>query len=163
MKKFLLVFAIISIFIFSGCSENIQEKPKINLPISLTVKLSQTDIQFQAQITETEYIITFDENHPLFGTELRFNQDGKGKATIGDFSREIELYVFPAQKALLKAIKHIYQNPDSGTKTEKGYMYTIDEMTIMVYYDKDFDAIIGIGTEENGRTFDFEILSVMPI
>ena len=55
------------------------------------------------------------------------------------------------------------QSPHSGVKTDNATKYTIDEMTIMVYYNEDTEEIIGITTEEGGRRFEFTVVALESI
>lgn len=161
MKKIVIIVVSLFIILLGACAEGVITKEKIELPISVTAKLKGSDAPFRADITEDECIVTFGENHSLSGTELRFYSSG-GRATIGDFTRDIDINIFPAQKALITAVRTICSDDISGTKTEYGMKYTIDEMLIMVYYDKDNEKIIAIGTEESGRRFEFDIAALEP-
>ncbi|MBE6692321.1 MAG: hypothetical protein E7586_03180 [Ruminococcaceae bacterium] len=156
MKKSLALLMVLILLFAVACASTAPHRKSISLPLRFTANLKGTSSEFNVIITEDECIIGFDENHPLYGTELRFDSSG-GRATVGDFSREVDLDIFPAQKALLEAFRGI--SSGNVTKTEEGNQtrYTIDKMTIMVYYDEDNKNIIGIETEENGRRFAFDI------
>ena len=161
MKKFIII--IFSVFlIFAACAENSVSVPKLSIPLKVTAKLSGSEACFTAIIREAQCEITFEHKHSLTGTILNFDENG-GKATVGDFTREIEFSSFPAQNALVKALRGIYQSPHSGVKTDNATKYTIDEMTIMVYYNEDTDEIIGITTEEGGRRFEFTVVALESI
>jgi hypothetical protein len=83
-------------------------------------------------------------------------------ATNGDFKRSVVEGIFPAQESLVKAIRALAETDISGIETENGVKYTIDEMTIMVYYDKSAKLITGIETEKDGRRFDFTVVGLEP-
>lgn len=159
MKKFL--FIILIIFSLSSCQNNQEPEKNITLPLTMTVNLSGSNSSFTAELTETESRITFDQSHPLYGTEILLGET-ENTVSAGDFKRTVKKGIFPAQEAFVKAIKTISSQENSGVKTENGAKYTIDEMTIMVYYDKDTKQIIGIGTEESGKRFEFNITAVDP-
>ena len=156
MKKLVAVLITASLLLAAACASSTPHRKSISLPLSFTANLKGTNSKFNVIITEDECIIGFDEDHPLYGTELRFDSSG-GRATVGDFSREVDLDIFPAQKALIEAFQGI--SAGDITKTEDGNQtrYTIDKMTIIVYYDEDNKNIIGIETEESGRRFAFDI------
>ncbi len=157
MKK-VLALIFVCIFIFCGCQKNSNPTDAFSLPLQIMASLEGSDAVFTATILDNDCKIIFDENHALAGTELYFSPEGN-KATWGGFTRSIKEGSFPAQEALIKAVRAICNTEISPTETDYGEKYTIDEMTIMVYYDKDNRLINGIGTEENGRHFKFNVLS----
>ena len=128
--------------------------------MKIKASLKDSDSQFTADIFENGCDITFDESHPLSGTVLRFREDGN-TASVGDiFTREIKNGTFPAQEALYKAVKLLSETDLSYLPAENGFKQTIDEMTIMVYYNEDTETVSGIETEENGRRFTFVFASI---
>ncbi len=157
MKKILYCLLLLSMFLF-GCDDVPNFQENLCLPVKITASLEGSNAYFIADITQTDCKITFDPQHSLYGTELYFSQEGN-KATVGDFTRDIKEGCFPAQEALIKGIRGICQEEIKSTETEYGAKYTIDEMSIMVYYDKENGIINAIGTEENGRYFKFNIIS----
>lgn len=132
-----------------------------SVPMRITVRLDGSDAVFTADVFESGCDITFGSGHVLEGTELRFRAEGN-TATLGDFTREIKSGTFPAQEALVRAVRLLATAEIDGVFGEGQVKYTIDEMTIMVYYDKDTDKVIGIGTEERGRRFEFSIAALEP-
>lgn len=158
-KLFCLVVAML--FLLFSCGSESDEKSKPALPLTVTATHSGSKSEFTATVTESECEIILGENHSLAGTRLYFSPNGN-KAENGDFAREVKSGIFPAYEAFFKAICAICNSENAPMKTENGEKYTIDEMTIMVYYDKDTEQIIGIGTEESGRSFDFDIVSLRP-
>ena len=161
MKRRTIILILTAIFILAACTSLPDSKTVFSLPVKITANLKGSDACFTAEITEEHCIIRFDENHALAGTELQFGTES-GSATVGGYTREVSIDLFPAQKAFIKALRFLNGKDISGAKAEDGVKYTIDEMTIMVYYDKDTERISGIGTEENGRRFDFSIASLEP-
>ncbi len=161
MKKSVAVLIAVILLFAVACASTAPHRKNIALPLSFTANLKGTASKFNVIITENECIIGFDENHPLYGTELKFDSSG-GMATVGDFSREVDLDIFPAQKALIEAFQGISQGDISKTEEGNQTRYTIDKMTIIVYYDEDNKTIIGIETEENGRRFAFDIANPKP-
>ncbi len=159
MKK--LIILILMLFSLCSCQRNQSPEGNITLPLTMTVNLSGSDSKFTAELTEAQSKITFDQGHPLYGTEILFGET-ENTVSAGDFKRTVKKGIFPAQEAFVKAVKTISSQEALGIKTENGVKYTIDEMTIMVYYDKDTKQIIGIGTEENGKRFEFNITAVDP-
>ncbi len=157
MKKIIICLLLFSMLLF-GCNNTDDFQEKLCLPIKLTACLEGSNAYFIAEITQSNCKITFDSQHSLYGTELYFSEEGN-KATVGDFTRDIKDGCFPAQEALIKGIRGICQNEIKAAETEYGAKYTIDEMTVMVYYDKDNGIINAIGTEENGRYFKFNVIS----
>ncbi len=160
MKKGFFVF----IFVFcllTSCSSDFDPKEELSLPLKISAKLEGSDVIFTAEISENGSNVTFDEAHSLSGTELHFSEDGN-LAKSGDFEKSVKDGTFPAQETLIRAIKAINETEAKGIDIENGKKYTIDEMTIMVYYDKDTKHLTGIGTEESGRRFDFVIVGREP-
>ncbi len=157
MKKLFAV--VLTIILLCGCNTKPKNTETFNLPIQAIACLEGSDAFFTVTVWENESTIVFDPKHALAGTELYFSPEGN-KATIGEFTREIKSGSFPAQEALIKALKALCQSSAKATETDYGEKYTIDEMTVMVYYNKDTESINGIGTEENGRYFKFNILSL---
>lgn len=148
-------------FIITACSADSSPEQQLQLPLRISAKLSGSDALFTAEIYENGCDIYFDTSHSLALTELHFSDQGNTAAS-GDFVREVKAGTFPAQEALVKAVRLISRNQESGVKTENGIKYAIDEMTIMVYYDKDTGILSGIGTEEGGRKFEFSIVTLEP-
>lgn len=162
MKKFLFTLITFILLFTSGCTSSFEVKEYFSLPLQIKASLKDSDSQFTATIVENGCDITFDEGHPLYGTVLRFRDDGN-TASVGDiFSREIKNGTFPAQEALYKAIKLLSETELTFSPTENGFKQTIDEMTIMVYYNKDTETVSGIETEESGRRFTFVFASLEP-
>ncbi len=159
MKKILAFLLITLTFFLYACSTPVEPKDTVRLPVRVTAKLNGSDAVFTADIFENGCDITFDSNHPLAGTELKLRDDGN-TATHGDFKRSVANGIFPAQEALVKAIRALDGTEITGTETENGIKYTIDEMTIMVYYDKSAKLITGIETEEDGRRFGFTVVGL---
>ncbi len=159
MKKILAVSLIFIIICLYSCTAPAEPKDTISIPLKVTAKLNSSDAVFTADIFENGCDISFDPKHPLAGTELRLREEGN-TATIGDFSRSVEEGIFPAQEALVKAFRALEKTDISGIDTENGIKYTIDEMTIMVYYDKSAELITGIETEEGGRRFNFTVVGL---
>ena len=161
MKRFICVFIIIFVLMLSSCSQGSDPVDELSIPLKITAKLDGSDVIFTTAITEQESNVTFDESHSLSGTELHFSEDGN-TAKSGDFQKQVKNGTFPAQEAFIKAIRLLNGKDVLPTDIENGKKYTIDEMTIMVYYDKDTKQLTGIGTEENGRRFDFIIVGREP-
>ncbi len=160
MKKALILLGLSAIF-WVGCESAYSPEADLRLPISITAGLDGGNGLFTAEISQDGCKISFDESSSLYGTALEFSE-GSGTAVIGDFSREAELDMFPAQSALIRAIRGINDPNNQPVETDRGFKYAIDEMTIMVYYDKNAEKIIGIGTEEEGRHFKFNVADLMP-
>ena len=161
MKRFLVVLLILLTLPLYACSTPVEPKDTLRLPLKITAKLNGSDAVFTADIFENGCDITFDSNHPLAGTELKLREEGN-TATHGDFKRSVDNGIFPAQETLVKAVRMLESTEISGTETENGTKYTIDEMTIMVYYDKSAKLITGIETEKDGRRFDFTVVGLEP-
>ncbi len=126
-----------------------------------TARTKGSQADFSVDISGESCSITFCEGHILYGTRLYFGKE-KSTASVGEFTREIKKGTFPATEALIKAVSLLSANEAKGINEENGTKYTIDEMTIMVYYDKDTDTVTGIGTEENGRRFEFTVTDLEP-
>lgn len=162
LKKLLFVFITFTLLLTSGCSSTFIAKEHFSLPLQIKATLKGSDSQFTANIFENGCDITFDEGHPLCGTVLRFRDDGN-TASVGDiFTREIKNGTFPAQEALYKAVKLISETDLTFSPAENGFKQTIDEMTIMVYYNEDTETVSGIETEESGRRFTFVFAALEP-
>ncbi|MBR6562500.1 MAG: hypothetical protein IKK70_01005 [Clostridia bacterium] len=163
MKK-LPVFVFLCIFAISltSCGGRHDPKDKLSIPLSITVTQGDASSGFTAIISDDLSEIRFESEHIFSGTVLRFSENGN-TASVGElFTREVKDGCFPAQEALCKAIRLLNTSEEKGESVENRIKYTIDEMTIIVYYDKDSDAVIGIETEESGRRFDFRVVSLTP-
>lgn len=154
--KPLAVILLASILMLFACGTAPQSATDFSLPLSLTAKLKGSDAEFDLIIAENECAIDFSSNHPLNGVKLRFNSTG-GQATVGGFTREVDLSVFPPQKALITAIRGLCNKDIPKAKSENQISYAIDKMSIIVYYDEDKRTVIGIETEESGRRFEFDV------
>lgn len=163
MKKILFtVFLCIFVISLTSCGGRHDPKDKLSLPLSITVTQGDNSSGFTALISDDHSEIRFESEHIFSGTVLRFGEDGN-TASVGElFTREVKDGCFPAQEALCKAIRLLDASEEKGETVENRIKYTIDEMTIIVYYDKDSEAVIGIGTEESGRRFDFRVVSLTP-
>ena len=156
MKRLVAFFIVATVLFTAACSESTSRRKQISMPLSFTANLKGVDSKFKVTLDEDECVISFDENHPLYGTELSFDQSG-GKATIGNFSRSVDLDLFPAQKALITAFRGFFDTEISKTESEGQTRFTIDKSSIIVYYDEDKETITGVETEEGGRRFQFDI------
>lgn len=156
MKRLVAFLLIATVLFTAGCARSAKTRSTISMPISFTANLKGVDSKFKVILDEDKCIIGFDENHPLYGTELTFDKNG-GKATVGDFSREVDPDLFPAQKALMTAFHGFFDSEISKTEGENQTRFTIDKISIIVYYDEDGETIIGMETEEGGRRFQFDI------
>lgn len=159
MKK-IFVFISAFILILTACGES-YGTGNYELPIFTRAKLKGSDFAFNAKISEADFLISFDEGHALYGTELYFSEKG-GVAKIGEYTREVRLDAFPAQKAFIKAVRAVCNQDARYLKTEYGRKYTIDETVIMVYYGTDRKTITDIETEEHGRRFYFAVEVIEP-
>jgi hypothetical protein len=129
--------------------------------MSFTACTKGSDSPYSVYITSDYCDIEFVGSDMLTGAKLHFEQ-GNSKSTVGEFSFEIDEGSFPAMKALIKAIRALAANENSGIVTENGVKYTIDETVILVYYDIETEAIVGIRTEELGRVFEFTLTDLNP-
>ena len=149
-------------FVLSACIGSSQAKDSFALPLRIEASLEGSNALFAADIFEGGCDITFEGGHALEGTKLCFRTDGNS-ATVGDIlTRDIKNGTFPAQEALIKAIRLLATTEISGVAVENGTRYTIDEMTIIVYHGENTDLPTGIETEEHGRRFEFSIASLEP-
>ena len=161
MKKLLSIVFLITVILLTSCQARFDPKEALAMPLKITAHLEGSNALFTTEIYEGSCDIFFDESHSLFGTELHLRDDGN-TAKAGDFSREVKKGTFPAQEALTKAIKKLNESDIAGVKAENGTKYTIDEMTIIVYYNEDTKQITSIETEENERRFNFIIVGREP-
>lgn len=161
MKKILFLLVVI-LLPFASCQAQPDPKEQFALPLKITAALDGSDSPFDAVITEAVSEISFGSGHILAGTRLNFSEEKHTASVDGIFTREVKKGTFPAQEALVKAVKLLAQSDEKAIYSDGEAKYTIDEMTIIVYYDKDTEAILGIGTEENGRRFKFSFASFEP-
>ena len=159
MKKIIAFLFVCTILFFVSCDSYTDPKDTIVFPLKVTAKLNGSDDIFTADIFEGGCDVTFDSSHPFSSIELKLRDDGN-TATSGDFNRTVANGTFPVQEALVKAFRSLEKTEILGTETENGIKYTIDEMNIMVYYDKSAKLITGIETEEGGRRFDFTVIGL---
>lgn len=157
MKKALIALFLIVLLTLTACGDSFNPQRELALPLRITAHLEGSDALFTASVYEDGCDVVFDESHSLAGTELHFRNTGN-TAHAGDFTRDVKNGTFPAQESLFKALTLLNRDELLGQPIENGTKYTIDEMTIMVYYNKDTKQLTGIGTEENGRRFDFVIV-----
>lgn len=162
MKRTIICFFLILFAFFYGCTENSEPKDAFSVPIKVEAMLDGSNSQFTADIFEGGCDIHFEEGHTLSGTVLKFRSEGN-TATVGDtLTREVKKGTFPAQEALIKAVRLLSNTEAKGISDGQTTRYTIDEMTIIVYYNKNTDSINRIETEESGRRFGFSIASLEP-
>lgn len=159
MKKAAAVFVIFISIILIACSGNRDPKDMIKLPMRITARLEGSDAVFTADVFEDGCDVSFADGHTLSGTTLHFGSDGN-TATCGGFTRAVKSGTFPAQEALIKALRGLNSTELAGVPIENGAKYTIDEMTIMVYYNKDSELLTAIRTEESGRRFNFTVVGL---
>lgn len=159
MKKALLT--LFFVFLLTGCESAPDIREQITLPMSFTACTKGSDSPYSVYITNEYCDIEFVKPSVLGGATLHF-EDGKSRSTVGEFSFEIDESSFPAMKALIKAVRSLASCTDSGVDTENGIKYTIDETVILVYYDIETKAIVGIRTEELGRVFEFTLTDLNP-
>lgn len=158
MKKTLICIALTMLLLFSCGKGAFENSIAVSLPICVTASLQGSDASFTAEITHECAVVSFEPSHTLAGTVLTISPDGNS-VSVGDvLSRKVKKGIFPAQEALTKA----YSALAKLEKIESDKKYTIDEMDIIVYYDKDSEQITAIETEENGRGFYFCIHASEP-
>ena len=159
MKRFAVLIFLFAV-LFSGCDVKVDVKDVFKLPIKITATLEGNEGVFISEILSEQSIVTFEESHVLSGTTLVFTEDGN-TATVSDvFTRSIKDGTFPVQETFIKAIR-LLSSTESDVIYENGRIrYTIDEMTILVYYDENNDSVTRIETEEGTRRFVFIIASI---
>ncbi|MBR2900701.1 MAG: hypothetical protein IKC39_00490 [Clostridia bacterium] len=157
MKRILILILTCLSLLLLSCSAK-ENSPKFSLPLKIGAKLSGTDVVFTADISENGCDVIFESPEELKNVILKFREDGN-TAKVGDFERKIKKNTFPAQESFIDAIRKIASS-EEFIASEEGTKYTIDETVIMVYYDKDNDAIKRIETEENGRRFCFDVVGL---
>lgn len=161
MKKILIYLLVFAFLLLASCTSSREPRELFSESMTITARLNGSTATFCAYFSAEGCDIVFDKDHILFGTSLHFGKD-KSTATVYDFTREIKKGCFPAHEMLIKAVKLLASTEENGVWCENGVKYTIDEMTIMVYYEKDAGAVTGIETEENGRRFGFTVVSLEP-
>lgn len=162
MKKLLIPLLIVLSIIFIGCSVQNEPADRFTLPLRITASLDGSEARFTADIFEGGCDIVFEEGHALSGTVLHLRPDGSTASVGKTLTRDIKNGTFPAQESLITAILFLSATEEKGVINENTARYTIDEMTIMVYYDTNTDSITRIETEEGGRRFGFNIASLEP-
>ncbi len=158
MKKLILLLAVI-VCALCSCADANAPDISISIPVKIMARLENDETVFKAEISEGSSRITFDEKFMADGLELIFS-DGKGRATIGKYSREIDPKMFPAQEVFCRAIRIIASENSERSDIENGKKYSLDETVILVYYDTESKSITRIVTEERGRRFDFVIVGI---
>ena len=159
MKR-LVCFIIALSLCLCSCGERLDLSEKFALPLTITVSTNGL-ADFTAYIFEDHSEIRFNSEHIFEGTTLYFSESGN-QASVGDsFTRSVKKGCFPAQEALCHAISGISYAKEMQI-SQNEVKYTIDEMTVIVYYDIDTETVIAIETEEGGRRFCFDVISLEP-
>ncbi len=162
MKKLIVAISFLFTALFCGCLTQSEPKDLFKVPISITARLDGNNAEFTADVFESGSDIVFGSEHALSGTVIHFRDDGN-TAVVGDiFTRDIKNGTFPAQETLIKAIRLLSSTDVTGVPDGERTRYTIDEMTILVYYDKKTDSVTRIETEEGEKRFAFVIASLEP-
>ncbi len=131
------------------------------LPMRFSASTAGSDSRYFVNITSSYCDVEFADTSILGGATLHF-EDGNSYTSVGEFKFPVDENKFPAMKALMKAIRLIVNSEIEGAENENGVKYTIDETSILVYYDKDTNKVIGIRTEELGRVFEFALSDLEP-
>ena len=161
MKRILFLLIFIITLSLSGCKSTPDVKEQITLPMCFTACTKGSDSPYSVYVTRDYCDIEFIGKDLPSGARLHFEQ-GKSSSTVGEFSFETDEDSFPAMKALINAIRALATSEISGTATENGVKYTIDETDILVYYDIETEVITGIRTKELGRVFEFTLTDLKP-
>lgn len=161
MKKTFFILLLTVFILLSACNRQVEPRELFSLPLTLKASLSPNGEEFTAVIGRDCCDVYFEDSHALAGTHLYLSEDKNTAEIEGYFEREVKKGTFPAQEALYKSVILLATSGQIGEKYENGAKYTIDEMTIMVYYDKDTERVTHIETEENGRRFLFAVTSLV--
>lgn len=157
MKK-LTVLLLLLLFLTS-CAPEADIKERLSLPLEMGLSLLPNGSEFTASIDENGCLVLF-KAECLQGLSLYFSESGARAEVEGYFEREVERESFPAISMLYKSLVLLDSYEGEGEKIENRIKYTIDETTIMVYYDKATERITHIETEEKGRRFLFTVTSL---
>ncbi len=160
MKKTFFILILTVFILLTACNRPIEPRELFTLPLTLKASLSPNGEEFTAIIKSDGCDIFFEGSHALAGTHLHLGADKNTAEIEGYFEREVKKGTFPAQEALYRAVTLLASSDKIGEKYENGAKYTIDETTIIVYYDKDTERVTHIETEENGRRFLFAVTSL---
>lgn len=159
-KKLLLIIFAIAVTLTCACTHEPEPKELFALPLTLNASLLPNGSEFKAVIYPDKCDVSFEGSHSLSGTLLHLTDEKNTAEIEGYFEREVKKGTFPAQEALFKAVRLLANCNQNGEKSENRTKYSIDEMTIMVYYDNDTEKVTHIETEENGRRFLFAVSSL---
>jgi len=160
MKKSLLAIFIILTLALASCGNNYDPRESFEIPMRITARLLPSGSEFTASVYPDRCEISFSGSHSLSSTKLCLGEEKNTAAIEGFFEREVPKGCFPAQESLYKAVLLLEKCAYDGEKYENQAKYTIDETTIIVYYDIDTETVTHIETEENGRRFLFAVTSL---
>lgn len=161
MKRTLLIVFLLFAILLSSCGDKADIREQFSLPMHFFATTVGGGSQYHVDITDKYCDIEFCDSSILNGAVIRL-EDGKSNISVGEFKFAVDENNFPAMQALTKAIRLLATADAVGIEEEMGVKYTIDETSVLVYYDKDTNKIIGIRTEELGRAFEFTLSDLEP-
>ncbi len=152
--RLLFLFAFVSLL--CSCGSISEAKPDLTLPFSIRLQESASNSVFFITAKESGCSAEFFAPPVLEGAVLKRDKNGSATVAMGDFERNATKEQFPFFFALEKALSPLGQE-DFLPSAKNGLCgYTIDGMTVMVYYDILNGFITKIETEEQGQKFVFE-------
>ncbi len=156
MKKALMFFTVLTVITgLFGCSYQKNILGVLSVPCELRAVELSTETEFLLKASSEGFECEILAPQAVSGTKLKY--DGVCTVTVGDFERECEREDFASVCSLEKAIRLLNENRDSITFTATYCQYTIDGMTVLVYYEEKGKAVASIITQENGKQFEYRI------
>lgn len=164
----LLTFVILMSFCscFSTQNDFNDVKTLLTHPVCISAVIEQeTTIHFKAYVYENDTLFTFSEPETLRLLSVKKNADGYF-AQYDGIETKIDSGSIMAVDSLELAIKAIGASETCGQQVEDGQnvlLFSLDGITVLVYYDNKNNQITKIISEANGQPFSYQILSVETI
>lgn len=170
MKKLASILFLFLLLLLSSCSileKDFREvKELLATPVCVSGVIEQeTTITFKIYVYETETLFTFNDPETLRPLSVKKNTDGYF-AQYDGIATKIDHGSIMAVDALDSAVKTIRMSETCGQQIrddQNVLLFSIDGLTVLVYYDNEAKQITKIISEANGQSFTYEILSVNTI
>lgn len=159
MKKIRLWAVILAFAMLFPCSCGATEKrPLLELPFSLGLTENSSGTDFSVTVTKSGCSAEIYAPEVLKGAVVKRTADGAATVSLGDLERPAKNGYFPFFDAVSKALSPIGSQGFEPMFENGICRYTIDGMTVLVYYDPTDGLITKIETEEQGKRFVFEAI-----
>ena len=163
-----LVF--IFLFLFCSCFPNQTDfndvKNMLKYPVCISAEVEQeTTVRFKLNAYEEETLFTFTEPETLRLLSVKKNKDGY-LAQYDGIESKLDSCSVLAVDSLSLALNAITMSETCSRQIKNDQnvlLFSIDGVTVLVYYDVEQKIITKIIAEANGQLFSYRILSVSTI